>query len=213
MYYPLLIWFWAKESGQERLMAVSPVRQITPDSACRGWSSTLLPCNSDVLKTVLRRWTIPSLNANSGPHSETIPGRLSQCGPRALCTTWSMHQAHLGETHTGMGVICLTQVHLVSQHITHAHTLESTLRASHMSECTCTYRYTSVNAMLFVHMSILEKCPLYNRFSYDQMLLSCLTFLFWGVLINFQIIFQKWLIEETLFLNALENITLGIRLT
>lgn len=36
MYYPALIWFWAKGSRQQRLMVLFPFRQITPDSACRG---------------------------------------------------------------------------------------------------------------------------------------------------------------------------------
>lgn len=104
-------------------------------------------------KAAPRRWTVPSLNANSGPHSETIPGRLSRCGPRALCTTWSMHQAHLGETHTGVGVICLTQVHHVSQHtLTRTHTPESRLGVSHTHGRTCSRSYTRVNEMLSVHL-------------------------------------------------------------
>ncbi len=81
MYYPALIWFWAKESGQERLMATSPVRQITPDSACRGLVQHAPPCTSAASKAVPRRWTVPPLMQIRGPHSEMIPGRLSQCGP------------------------------------------------------------------------------------------------------------------------------------
>lgn len=87
-------------------------------------------CASDAWMAVLRRWTIPSLNANSGATFRDDPRTIEPMWPRALCTTWSMHQPHLGEIHTGMRVICLTQVHHVSRctqtsehtHIQHAWT-------------------------------------------------------------------------------------------
>lgn len=71
--------------------------------------------------------------------------------PRALCTTWSMHQRHLGEIHTGMGVICLTHVHHVSQCAQSTNGWTAAQRDRCTAENTLKHRCTSVNEMRSAH--------------------------------------------------------------
>lgn len=150
MYFAMLIWFWAKASGQERLMAVSLVRQITPDSACRGLVLLTPPplrlrCIEGCAEEVNRSFSQCKFRATF----RVDPRTIEPTWPWALCTTWSMHQPHLGKTHTGMRVICLAQVLLIC---THLHTLEHVLRDTHMAKGRHTCRDTGVNEMLSIHL-------------------------------------------------------------
>lgn len=141
---PELIWFQAKGRRQERLMAVSPVRQITPDSACRGWVEHTPPpclrCVDGCAEEVKRSFTRCKFQATFGED----PWTIEPTWPQALCATWSVRQTHLGKSHTCARVICLTQVHHVSRR-THTHTHHAWTRAPK-----CTHAWVRTHTQVFV---------------------------------------------------------------
>lgn len=149
-----------KRTG-ERLMVVFAVRQITPDSACRGVGrarSSL--CTSDAsqgrAEEVNRSFTRCKLRATFGDNPRTI----EPMWPRVLCTTWSMHQPHLGKTHIDMGVICITQVsgphsntHRQARTRTCAHVGMLEQRQTHA----WMHTHARVNEKLSAHMVLCQK--------------------------------------------------------